>query len=447
MPWSGGVYTRGYPSWSNDAANNLPISATKFDTEDNDFATGLNNCLTRDGLVSPTNTITWAQTASQVLQLNRGSDGTICTFARTGGSHNPSLQINNADATGITLNLTTGQTLALAISGTNVATYTSTTTTIAQPTTFSSTLTVSGALTASVGSTLTGQVAIGAPPSGTALTITGQGTANVSQWQATGNTTNGNVTLSFDINGFPSLYNQTANTTWYLGGFAAGTQLNLVTANSSRLNITAAGNSTFYAPTSGVAVTIQGLSNSYAATVQSGATASQGFGLQVWGGTNASDVAFGVFSQTGANGRLGVYGDGQIVIQETVGYSNATVVSGANTLHQAGYMDEPQNAIVASYQLQMTDRGKCIYTTTVGLTLTIPANSGGATPVPFPTGTIIRVVTLIGGANQLNINITTDTLYWLPSGASGNRILGPTAACTLEKMAPTVWVISGAGIS
>lgn len=50
MPWSGGVYTRGYPSWTNDANNNLPISATKFDTEDNDFAAGLNNCATVDGL-------------------------------------------------------------------------------------------------------------------------------------------------------------------------------------------------------------------------------------------------------------------------------------------------------------------------------------------------------------------------------------------------------------
>lgn len=50
MPWSAGVYTRAYASWVNDANNNLPISATKFDLEDNDFAAGLNNCLTIDGL-------------------------------------------------------------------------------------------------------------------------------------------------------------------------------------------------------------------------------------------------------------------------------------------------------------------------------------------------------------------------------------------------------------
>lgn len=57
MPWNSGVYTRGYASWSNDANNNLPISSTKFDLEDNDFAAGLNNCVTIDGLNQPNATI------------------------------------------------------------------------------------------------------------------------------------------------------------------------------------------------------------------------------------------------------------------------------------------------------------------------------------------------------------------------------------------------------
>ncbi len=68
MPWAGGTYTRGYPSWTNDANANLPISATKFDTEDNDFAAGLNNCLTIDGLNKPNTALTWAQALS-VLSL------------------------------------------------------------------------------------------------------------------------------------------------------------------------------------------------------------------------------------------------------------------------------------------------------------------------------------------------------------------------------------------
>lgn len=97
MPWSGGVYTRGYPSWTNDANNNLAISASKFDTEDNDFAAGLNNCLTIDGLNKPTATLNW----SQIIALTRGTDGTLLSLARTGGTHNPAFTASVTDSTSL----------------------------------------------------------------------------------------------------------------------------------------------------------------------------------------------------------------------------------------------------------------------------------------------------------------------------------------------------------
>lgn len=82
MPWSAGVYTRGYSSWTADANSGLPISATKFDTEDNDFAAGLNNCLTKDGLSGPTGALTWTQpltlapTGATPLTLSPGAGQT-----------------------------------------------------------------------------------------------------------------------------------------------------------------------------------------------------------------------------------------------------------------------------------------------------------------------------------------------------------------------------------
>jgi hypothetical protein len=95
MPWSGsGVYTRAYASWTSDASNGLPISATKFDTEDNDFAAGIQNCLTIDGQNKPNATLTWAQ----ALALTKGTDSTVFSIARTGGSNNPSLTWSVADA-------------------------------------------------------------------------------------------------------------------------------------------------------------------------------------------------------------------------------------------------------------------------------------------------------------------------------------------------------------
>lgn len=43
-----GTFVRSY-NWQNDASNSVPITASRMDTEDNGFASGLSNCITRDG--------------------------------------------------------------------------------------------------------------------------------------------------------------------------------------------------------------------------------------------------------------------------------------------------------------------------------------------------------------------------------------------------------------
>lgn len=54
MPFNGaGVFTRVY-QWVNDAANGIYVDATRTDTDTNDIATGLSNCVTRDGQSPPT---------------------------------------------------------------------------------------------------------------------------------------------------------------------------------------------------------------------------------------------------------------------------------------------------------------------------------------------------------------------------------------------------------
>src|SRR5689334_17039297 len=58
MAWSGaGVFNRFFGltnKWAQDSANNIPISSSSMDSESNDFATGITNCLTKDGQNSPT---------------------------------------------------------------------------------------------------------------------------------------------------------------------------------------------------------------------------------------------------------------------------------------------------------------------------------------------------------------------------------------------------------
>ncbi len=52
MAWAGGTYTKGNNAtggWTGDASLGIGIEAGRHDTQDNDFATGINNCIAKDG--------------------------------------------------------------------------------------------------------------------------------------------------------------------------------------------------------------------------------------------------------------------------------------------------------------------------------------------------------------------------------------------------------------
>lgn len=52
MSWSGGTYTKGNNAtggWTGDASLGIGIEAGRHDTQDNDFAAGINNCIAKDG--------------------------------------------------------------------------------------------------------------------------------------------------------------------------------------------------------------------------------------------------------------------------------------------------------------------------------------------------------------------------------------------------------------
>ena len=60
MTWSGGTYTKGNSGtggWSGDAAAGIGIEAGRHDTQDNDFASGINNTIAKDGQNTPTNNL------------------------------------------------------------------------------------------------------------------------------------------------------------------------------------------------------------------------------------------------------------------------------------------------------------------------------------------------------------------------------------------------------
>lgn len=49
MAWSGGTFTRANPTWASDAAGGTGIEPGRHDAQDNDFTTGINQCINKDG--------------------------------------------------------------------------------------------------------------------------------------------------------------------------------------------------------------------------------------------------------------------------------------------------------------------------------------------------------------------------------------------------------------
>jgi hypothetical protein len=49
MAWSGGTFTRANPTWASDAQGMIGIEPGRHDAQDNDFTTGINQCINKDG--------------------------------------------------------------------------------------------------------------------------------------------------------------------------------------------------------------------------------------------------------------------------------------------------------------------------------------------------------------------------------------------------------------
>jgi hypothetical protein len=482
MPWVSGVYTRGYPSWSADAASNLPISATKFDTEDNDFASGLNNCLTIDGLNKPNTSMTWSLASAPVLTLNRSTTGgTALAVGFTGGTNNPSLQVQMADGIGATLNLSTSQSIFVAINGTNVAQFQSTGFTSLFGASFTGAANAY-ALTA-LGSSTSGQslgllieagttsgdfalkvqnqaasatfltingagaVTINAPATGNvALTMTGVANTNTLQVQApntSGQSFGEYIQAGTTAADYALLIANAAASHNYFTIKGDGSGYMGFNGAANTLQLSAAGNVVIPAPASGVGVAITGLANAFAQTVTAPNTASQSFGLQIKGGTNGSDGGLQVLSAAGTV-QLTVQGDGGLLLAAATGGSQGLGSLNATALFVNGapvYSGIPQNLQTANYQLVLADAGKHVLMNATGHTITIPANAS----VAFPVGTAITLVS--GGTSTTTIAITSDNLDWSPSGGAGSRTLAPFGVATLLKVAATTWFISGTGLS
>lgn len=90
MSWSGGSYTKGNAGtggWVGDASLGIGIEAGRHDTQDNDFATGINQCVNKDG--------------SNAFTGNPNLGGYIPTNLGAGTAAAPALCVGNDVNTGV----------------------------------------------------------------------------------------------------------------------------------------------------------------------------------------------------------------------------------------------------------------------------------------------------------------------------------------------------------
>lgn len=271
-----------------------------------------------------------------------------------------------------------------------------------------------------------------------------------------------------DANGAPlaggKVYTYQAGTTTPLATYttAGGT-----TPNANPVILDARGEADiWYAPGVSYKVVLRTSADALIWTVDniaiSGSMATQNAdSVNITGGTIGSGVTFaGSITGTAANvtGTVAVANGGTGATTAPNARTNlGAAASGANTditsLEQdvaiaatgtigtdsIGYRGAPQNAQTGAYALTLNDNGKHISITTGGVT--IPANAS----VAFPIGATVVIYNNSGSSQT--IAITSDTLRQAGTTNTGSRTLAGYGLATVVKVAATVWVISGAGLS
>ena len=98
MAWSGGNFTRANPTWVSDATNLIGIEPVRHDNQDNDFTTGINECLNKTGQNGMTGTLSMGSNKisnltagtlrNDAAQVGQVQDGTLHWGSTSGGSAN-----------------------------------------------------------------------------------------------------------------------------------------------------------------------------------------------------------------------------------------------------------------------------------------------------------------------------------------------------------------------
>lgn len=114
MPWAGGNYTKGNSAtggWTGDASLGIGIEAGRHDTQDNDFATGINQCLNKDGSNSITGNLNLGNNKITNMAVGTATTDAITLGQAQGGINTQGTALNitntrfSSDASGSAITL------------------------------------------------------------------------------------------------------------------------------------------------------------------------------------------------------------------------------------------------------------------------------------------------------------------------------------------------------
>jgi hypothetical protein len=144
---------------------------------------------------------------------------------------------------------------------------------------------------------------------------------------------------------------------------------------------------------------------------------------------------------------------GQVLVKGSgLNYSTSwtnTPAEGTNETASTGfgYRGVPRSSaseIFENYEITAIDSGEYIYSIYPARSITIPRNAIN----PLPVGTTIVFINAEAATVTFALSTATgDTLRLAGSGTTGNRTLSGHGMATLIKVAPTIWYISGSGLT
>lgn len=295
----------------------------------------------------------------------------------------------------------------------------------------------------------TGAVTLAQPSSGTLLTISAAISSLALQIftpaTGTGQGIQINGAAATQLNALTIV--QGVQSSWTLYMVASDNNLRLFNG-ADRILFAPGGNLTINAPTSGTALTVNGISGNAALFTTDGTAQFElinngASGIILGAATNHS---LNLYTNNTARFSISAAG-GLFTTGVTGGDQGIGTINAGGLFVNSGpvYSGIPQNSQSAAYQLVLSDANKHIYhpsADTTARTWTIPANG----TVAFPIGTAVTFDNDTS-AGIITLAITTDTLVWLPTGATGTRTIAPNGQGTALKVAATRWHLTGTNIT